>query len=161
LNTLRERFDIIGFDPRGVGRSRPVQCVTEAAGQPTASSGDALAAFFDDFAKRVAKACVDQNGAAYVTSLSTNNTARDMDMLRQALGEERISFAGVSYGTVVGAVYASMFPERVRAMVLDGGLAPEFRDYLVEEAAEQASGYESTFRHIDQLCQADPQCVLR
>ena len=104
-------------------------------------------------------ACRDQNGP-FVFSLSVSNIARDMDMLRRALGEHRISYVGVSFGTQLGAVYASMFPDRLRATMLDAGVAPEMRDGLVEFWSEYATAFEFAFQHLDQLCRRDPACRL-
>ena len=157
---LRERFDIVSFDVRGSHRSRPVRCEVEPAGAPTDLDDAALATFFDDFSRRVAKACLEQNGP-FITSLSTNNIARDMDALRRALGERQITYVGLSYGTVIGSVYASLFPQRVRAMTLDAGVAPEFRDSFVEFWSEHSAAFEVAFRRLDQLCRRDPACRLR
>lgn len=157
---LRERFDIVSFDVRGTHRSRPVRCEIDPTDVPTDSSDEVLATFFDNFGRRVAKACLEQNGA-FITSMSTNNIARDMDVLRRALGERQITYAGVSYGTALGAVYASLFPERVRGMALDGGMLPEFRDYYVEYASEQGAAIDLAFQRLDQLCRKDSACRFR
>lgn len=160
IERLRERFDVVSFDPRGVARSHPVTCQLEPAGQPTDLDDAALAAFFDDFSRRVAAACLDQNGP-FVLSMSTNNIARDVDMLRRALDEKQITIFGGSYGTVTGVVYASLFPKRVRALVLDGGVTPDFDDYWLETILEQSASLEIALHHVDQLCQRDPACALR
>jgi pimeloyl-ACP methyl ester carboxylesterase len=88
------------------------------------------------------------------------NTARDVEMLRRALGERQITYAAGSYGTVLGAAYASMFPSRVRAMMLDGAVPPDFRDYLMEDWAEMSGAFETSFQRLDQLCRRDPACAL-
>ena len=88
------------------------------------------------------------------------NTARDMEMLRRALGERQITYAAGSYGTVLGAAYASMFPSRVRAMMLDGAIPPDFRDYLVEDWAGMSAAFETSFQRLDQFCRRDPACAL-
>lgn len=157
---LRERFDVVSFDPRGVSRSRPVRCEVDGADFPTDPSDEALAAFFDDFSRRFAQACLEENGP-FVTMLSTNNVARDMDALRRALGEQQITYASGSYGSELGAVYASLFPQRVRAMMLDGGVAPEFRDYFVEMWSEFSTAFELSFQRLGQLCSRDSACRLR
>jgi pimeloyl-ACP methyl ester carboxylesterase len=83
---LRERFDLVSFDARGTGRSRPVQCDVVPAGQPPAqASHEALMKFFDDFGRGLAETCLKQNGP-FLTTVSTNNVARDLDVLRRALG---------------------------------------------------------------------------
>jgi pimeloyl-ACP methyl ester carboxylesterase len=159
VRILRERFDIISFDVRGSHRSRPVRCEVEPAGVPIDLEDAALAQFFDDFSRRVAKSCLEQNGS-FITSLSTNNIARDLDAQRRALDERQITYVGLSYGTVIGSVYASLFPQRVRAMTLDAGVAPEFRDSLVEFWSEHSAAFEVAFRRLDNLCRRDSACRL-
>ncbi len=118
------RFDIIGFDPRFVGRSTPLDC-----GWPTGtaifSAGHDRAGFERQatFHKRLADTCRATN-ASVLPHVSTRNTARDMDVIRGALGERKISYLGYSYGTYLGTVYTQMFPGRFDRMVLDGAIAP-------------------------------------
>lgn len=115
---LRAKFDLVSFDPRGIGGSAPVQCpgTPPAAGSPLRDS----AAFWTASAA-VGKACAAGTGAE-LSHLSTANVARDMDLLRQALGEQQLNFYGYSYGTYLGGTYANLFPGKLRAMVLDGTL---------------------------------------
>lgn len=157
---LNQAFDIYGFDPRGSNRSGAVACEVGPAGDPADVDPAQRAQFFEDFSARIAQACFAQNGP-FIGTLSTNNVARDMDTLRRAIGEEQITYVGVSFGTVLGATYASMFPESVRAMILDAGVMPEFRDSIVEFNAEQMAGFEASFQHVDDLCSASATCVLR
>jgi pimeloyl-ACP methyl ester carboxylesterase len=139
---LRARFDIVAYDARGTGRSRRVQCDVKPVGRPAENaSNESLVGFFDSFGRGLAEACLKQNGP-FLTTVSTNNVARDMDVLRRALGERQISFYGPSYSSMVGAVYASLFPQHVRAMVLDGVRAPETRDYVMETISETFAGTE-------------------
>ncbi len=123
---MRARYDLVSFDPRGTGKSRPVECIDDAtadrlnAVDPTPSSDADLHAFYDgthDPVDLVAR-CVARNGA-WLAQLGSRNVARDLDRLRTALGEDTLSFVGYSYGTVIGSVYAQMFPDRVGRMVLD------------------------------------------
>ncbi len=123
---VRARYDLVSFDPRGTGKSRPVECIDDAtadrlnAVDPTPSSDADLHAFYDgthDPVDVVAR-CVARNGA-WLAQLGSRNVARDLDRLRTALGEDTLSFVGYSYGTVIGSVYAQMFPDRVGRMVLD------------------------------------------
>jgi pimeloyl-ACP methyl ester carboxylesterase len=118
-----------------------------------------LVRFFDELSERYARACLDQNGS-FVAHVGTMNTARDMEMLRRALGERQITYAAGSYGSVLGAAYASMFPSSVRAMMLDGAIPPDFRDYLMGDWAEMSGAFETSFQRLDQLCQRDAGCAL-
>lgn len=122
------RYDIVGFDPRGVGASTPVSCqlggddVVPALLKPWPAPGGDIS---DNVARarRVAEAC-SRNGGAVISHISTRNEARDIEEIRQALGEDKISYWGVSYGTYVGAVYAAMFPDRTDRVVLDSNDDP-------------------------------------
>lgn len=118
------RYDLIGMDPRFVGRSTPLDCKWPD-GRGIWSAG-ATRASFERGARRqaeLAKRCADSQ-AAVLPHVTTRNTARDIDQIRAALGEEKISYLGYSYGTYLGAVYLQMFPGRVDRVVLDGPLDP-------------------------------------
>lgn len=125
---LRARFDLVSWDPRSVSRSAGTQCFPSAAeqdaylgsfpGTPTDPRDEpAFFAASADIAARCA-----ENAGPILHHASTANTARDLDLLRRAVGDESLTYHGISYGTQVGAVYANMFPGRVRAMALDGSL---------------------------------------
>ena len=158
---LRESFDIVSFDPRGTARSSPVDCDVALPAPPLSDTLDATAAYLDEVGRRYAAACGAQY-AGLATAVGTNNVARDMDVFREALGEREFNYLGYSYGTILGASYATLFPGRVRAMVLDGNAPPAwFADYLVELDAEGSAGAEAALRRIDQLCRAAADCPLR
>ncbi|WP_199199453.1 alpha/beta hydrolase [Micromonospora sp. RP3T] len=120
------RFDVVGMDPRGVGKSGAVRCLTdeqraEQAAEnrdPTIPGGKPFGTLLTD-ARTVTKGCLAHQSPEFLASLSTDNVARDLDQVRAALGEEKITFYGASYGTVVGPMYATLFPDRVRQMVID------------------------------------------
>ncbi|MGX1365146.1 pimeloyl-ACP methyl ester carboxylesterase [Streptomyces canus] len=120
------RFDVIAMDPRGVGESQAVRCLTDkqradAAGtalNPAIPGGKPLPRLLTD-AAAFTEGCVKQQSKEFLASLSTDNVARDIDQVRAALGEDRITYYGLSYGTVVGPMYATLFPHRVRQIVLD------------------------------------------
>ena len=125
----RASFDLIGFDPRGIARSAGLQCF-----RTTQDQIDALAPFAFPVTRAeeerwiaghraVSKAC-DQRGGPIIDHMSTANVARDMDQIRRALGEARMNFVGYSYGSLVGSTYANMFPDKVRAVVIDGVVNP-------------------------------------
>ncbi|MEW1901495.1 alpha/beta hydrolase [Streptomyces sp. NPDC086147] len=124
-DAVKQRYDLIGFDPRGVGRSSPVGCgLTDAE---LNWQRPYKAATFDKdvrWARTVAEKCRAANGAV-LPHLSTRNTARDMDVIRAVLGEKRISYLGYSYGTYLGAVYTQLFPQRTDRFVLDSAVDPE------------------------------------
>ncbi|GIW18986.1 MAG: proteinase [Tepidiforma sp.] len=120
---IRDRFDLVAFDPRGVGESTPIVCHQRLQELVAVDPDPETDAEWRD-AERVSKAFADDCAAAagrLLPYVGTKNVARDMDALRQALGEEQLTYVGYSYGTTIGAVYADMFPGRVRAFVLDGG----------------------------------------
>ncbi|MEU8410531.1 alpha/beta hydrolase [Micromonospora sp. NPDC048842] len=124
LGEVGARFDLIGLDPRFVGRSTPLDCGwptgtwTRSAG-PDRATFDRLTAFERDLASRCARRHAD-----LLPHITTRNTARDMDLLRAALGEQKLSYLGYSYGTYLGAVYTQMFPERADRVVLDSAVDP-------------------------------------
>ena len=131
---VRARFDIVGMDPRGVGGSTPVRCydTTEQSAEAsillkTAPNDPGQLAERVTAARDFATRCAQRNGDL-LDHLSTANVARDLDLLRQAVGDRQISYDGISYGTYLGTTYAAMFPGNVRAMVLDGNFdAPAYR----------------------------------
>ena len=129
-DAVRARFDVVGFDPRGVGASSPVRCFASAdeqqaflGAQPAFPVGRdqerAFAAAQADLGRR----CRARSGEL-LDHLSTANVARDLDVLRAAVGDAKLTFAGHSYGTFLGATYANLFPQRVRALMLDSVLDP-------------------------------------
>jgi pimeloyl-ACP methyl ester carboxylesterase len=129
---LRARFDVVGFDPRGVGESATVRCFASVAEQveflyfadlPRVPVGPEQEAAWEGAAADLAQRCGERN-AATLDHLSTANVARDMDRLRAALGDEKLNFFGTSYGTFLGATYANLFPDSIRAMALDGVIDP-------------------------------------
>jgi pimeloyl-ACP methyl ester carboxylesterase len=130
FSALNARFDIVAFDPRGVGQSTPsIDCRVnqETEGvlirpSPTPIGLDAAALVAR--AQRYVDSCLANNGEI-LRHVSTANVARDMDALRAAVGDERLSYLGFSYGTFLGATYAALFPDRYRALVLDGAVEPE------------------------------------
>jgi pimeloyl-ACP methyl ester carboxylesterase len=157
---IRERFDVVSFDPRGVARSRQVRCDMVPPPLPDDPNDDAaFRAYYDEVSRRFARACLEQNGS-FVKHIGTNNVARDLDLIREALGERQITYASGSYGSELGAVYVSLFPERVRAALLDGGVGPDFRDYFVEFLQDYSNGFETALAYLDRACRRDGACRL-
>jgi pimeloyl-ACP methyl ester carboxylesterase len=149
---LGETFDIIGFDPRGVGQSTPLDCQYTAP-DPSADPIQGLQVS----SQGLADACV-ANAGELVVQVGTTSVARDLDLIREALGEDRISYIGISYGTRIGAVYANLFPDRVRAMVLDAVDTPGRS--LSTVLQDQAAAYEVALERFSSACDADPACPV-
>jgi pimeloyl-ACP methyl ester carboxylesterase len=131
--TLLARFDIVSWDPRGVGASTAVKCFSSVADEDRILGGlQAVASFPVGPAEmrswlaryRAFDAGCARNNRRLLAHVSTTDTARDLDLLRQAVGDQKLTYYGVSYGTFLGATYANLFPNRLRAMVLDGNLNP-------------------------------------
>ncbi|WP_018654619.1 alpha/beta hydrolase [Actinomadura flavalba] len=159
---LRRRFDIIGFDPRGVGQSSPVRCLTGRQfdtffGTDASPDDQAEINAFAAQSKGFADACRDRSGKL-LPHVGTRDAARDMDVLRAAVGDEKLTYFGASYGTYLGAFYAREFPGKVRALVLDGAVDPKVSatDILVE----QAKGFETALRAFVADCVPRAGCPL-
>jgi pimeloyl-ACP methyl ester carboxylesterase len=159
-----EEFDFVGFDPRGVDRSGGLRCQTDKEidkymypdTTPDTPAEEAfLQAAYDSFAA----ACKAKYGAK-LQFYSTENTARDMDMIRIAMGDEKIGYLGVSYGTYLGAVYASMFPDRVRSMVLDSAYEPK-GDSIEERYMTQKRGFEKAMNNWIAWCEKEARCAFQ
>ena len=142
-----EHFDLIGFDPRGVGLSSPIHCISDAEKDKlNAASPDVrTAAGFaqaKQLAKEVADACSTTYGPA-LAQFNTVNTAKDMDVIRRALGDTSMNYLGFSYGTELGGVYAHLFPKTIRVAVLDGAVDPLTNG--IQAFADQLDGFEKAF----------------
>ncbi|MEY4508406.1 MAG: hypothetical protein RLZZ450_528 [Pseudomonadota bacterium] len=152
LARLNERFDIVGFDPRGVGKSTPITCHSTLqkliAADPTPDD-DAEWTAVDKVSSTFADECA-QKYPEVLPHLGTQNVARDMDRIRAALGEDKLNFLGFSYGTSIGAWYAELFPDRVRALVLDGAVSQVLSQ--VDMMLEQAKGFELALSNYFAWC---------
>ena len=159
---VRDAYDIVGFDPRGVGRSQPIDCVTDTeldaflGSDPTPDDPAEETAFARTSAD-FARAC-GTNAGPLLAFVSTEDAARDMDVLRAVLGETRLTYLGKSYGTYLGAVYADLFPEQVGRFVLDGVVAP---DLTIDEInLGQAKGFEQATNRWASYCVSEGDCPL-
>ena len=157
-----DRYDIVGFDPRGVGKSQPVDCVTdEQMDAYLAADGSPDNAAEEQQLLRISRAfaagCKARSGDL-LGHVSTVDAARDMDVLRSALGDKQLTYLGKSYGTFLGATYAGLFPQRVGRVVLDGAIDPTLsaRDL----GLEQAKGFEVALRAFIDDCVRRPDCPL-
>ena len=159
---LLDSFDIIGFDPRGTGESIPaIDCIDDydaifARGDITPDNQAERQAEVDS-AKDFTDTCFEKNGDL-LPYVGTNNVARDMDMIRRSLGEAKISYFGFSYGSELGAVWATMFPATVRAAVLDGAADP-YADG-VEGSLLQNIGFETSINTFLADCSDDRSCAF-
>ncbi|MFI1703776.1 alpha/beta hydrolase [Streptomyces griseoruber] len=157
---LLERFDIVGFDPRGIGLSDPVTCDEELiAAQESLlypDSGSSFAAL-----RRTNRVLGDDCRArtgSLVDHMDSTSVARDMDAIRAGLGEERISYYGVSYGTALGERYAELFPDRVRAMTLDSVIDHSLDSWTLQKT--RATAMEESFGQFADWCARTASCVL-
>ena len=161
-SVVRRAYDIVGFDPRGVGRSTPVECVSDqqlnalVAGDPDPDTAAEQRAS-DRLLRRLGEACLEKDGEL-ARHVSTVEVAKDMDILRAALGDARLTYVGSSYGTAIGATYADLFPKRVRRMVLDGALDPALS--TVELNLGTARGFETALRAYVAACVGKEECFL-
>lgn len=161
---LAERFDVVGFDPRGIGASTPqIDCLTP--GETDAWRQDPVVdmtaegiARAEQKSREYAARCAERTGADVLAHVGTRDVVRDMDVIRAALGDAGLNYLGYSYGTRLGSAYAEAFPGNVRAMVLDGALDPQ--QDPVEEAVRQAAGFQQAFDAFAENCATGEDCPL-
>ncbi len=157
---LLDHFDIVAWDPRGTGLSDPkIDCIEDydhffATGDITPDD-TAEREQLVDLAKEFTSDCVDENRSIY-QYVGTNNSARDIDGIRAALGEATISYLGFSYGSELGATWATLFPTTVRAAVFDGAVDPAAND--LERGVQQAKGFEESLTAFLAACSAEAEC---
>ncbi|WP_424186852.1 alpha/beta hydrolase [Actinokineospora sp. G85] len=156
--SVRDQYDVIGFDPRGVGHSTPVTCdlTPEQTARGNVRYPEDAADVVEQagFAQTVARQCATSETAWMLPHTTTANTARDMDRIREALGEPKLSYLGASYGTYLGAVYATMFPRRGDRIVLDSNLGPG--GYDITAMRRFGRGLEDRFPDFAEFAAADP-----
>jgi pimeloyl-ACP methyl ester carboxylesterase len=159
---VRDRFDLVGFDPRGVGESDPVRCLDGPQldrffGTDTSPDDARELADLRDESQTFAAGCKARSGPR-LPHVGTVDAARDIDVLRAALGDAKLTYMGFSYGTYLGAFYAEQFPRNIRALVLDGAVDPQLSS--TETLIEQAKGFETALRAFAEDCAAAPGCPL-
>jgi len=172
---VRARFDLVGFDPRGIIRSTPLRCYEtfdDAQADlwpisfPVTKAEERVWVRSD---RAIARACAERGGPI-LDHMSTANVARDMDLLRRAVGDRQLTYAGYSYGSYLGATYANLFPGKVRALVVDGVLDPvawstgrgdQARTLPFSTRLRSAKGAYATLNEFLRLCDAGgPNCAF-
>ncbi|MEV4681927.1 alpha/beta hydrolase [Streptomyces kurssanovii] len=159
---VRARYDMVAVDPRGVARSEPVECLTgpemdtytqvDQTPDDTAEA-DKLEQAYENFAA----GCEKRSGKV-LPHVSTTEAARDMDVLRAVLGDEKLNYVGASYGTFLGATYAELFPDRTGRLVLDGAMDPALS--ARELNRDQTAGFETAFKSFAADCVKQAECPL-
>ncbi|MFC9850188.1 alpha/beta hydrolase [Streptomyces prasinus] len=159
---VRARYDMVAVDPRGVARSEPVECLdgpemdayTQTDFTPDdEKEGDTLVAAYRKFAEGCGA-----DAPKLLRHVSTIEAARDMDIVRAALGDEKLNYVGASYGTLLGATYAGLFPDRTGRLVLDGALDPSLSARQLN--IEQTAGFETAFTAFAKDCVRQSDCPL-
>jgi pimeloyl-ACP methyl ester carboxylesterase len=160
--TVRANYDLIGFDPRGVKRSAPVTCLTDKERDEarvkvyTPETDAGLAVLLADN-KTIAAKCAEQTGAV-LGHIDTVSAAKDLDVLRAVLNDSKLNYMGFSYGTFLGSTYASLFPDNVGRMVLDGAIDPSLS--AEELTLGQARAFEKALRAYVEHCLGEEGCPL-
>jgi pimeloyl-ACP methyl ester carboxylesterase len=159
-DALLEHFDLVGFDPRGVGFSSPIRCLSDQEkDRQSLLAPDVLTAAGFAQAKNLAKQLADKCNAKYGADLAQYNTvqtAKDMELIREAVGDNSMNYLGFSYGTELGAQYIHLFPTHVRVAVLDGAVDPLTND--ITSFANQLRGFEDSFDQFAKWCAAHSPC---
>ncbi|WP_275003802.1 alpha/beta hydrolase [Promicromonospora iranensis] len=158
---VAERFDIVGFDPRGIGSSTPaLDCYTDE--EYDAGSALRFGVVYDitsaEQAAELAERCTEGSGVANLVNAGSTNVVRDMDIVREVLGDDQLTYLGYSYGSQLGAMYATTYPEKVRAIVLDGAVAPDLT--AQEFRVSQFAGLQARFDDLAAFCAESSDCVL-
>jgi pimeloyl-ACP methyl ester carboxylesterase len=161
---IMKHFDLVGIDPRGVGHSTPqLRCRTDAEfdafrREPLADYSQPGVAHIEQVYRNFVDLCSQKMGAEFLAGIGTANAAQDMDVVRAALGENQISYLGFSYGTELGSAYAERYPDRVRAMVLDGAIDPALDP--IASRIRQMAGFQTAFEDYATDCAQSPDCPL-
>ncbi|MEU3242076.1 MULTISPECIES: alpha/beta hydrolase [unclassified Streptomyces] len=159
---IRARYDMVAVDPRGVARSEPIECLsgpemdtftkTDMTPDNVRETDELVEAY-----KKFAEGCA-RHSPKVLRHVSTVETARDMDIVRAALGDQKLNYVGASYGTFLGATYAGLYPRRVGRMVLDGALDPSIDARTLNK--DQTAGFETAFQSFAKDCVRHADCPL-
>lgn len=159
---ILDAYDVVGFDPRGVGTSTPLECATTAQldayvnTDPTPDDAAEEKAFYDA-AQTLGKRCETDSGPL-AAHMSTVEVAKDLDILRAAVGDPSLTYLGASYGTMIGATYAELFPKRAGRLVLDGAIDPSIDSEGLNRG--QAEGFQTALRAYLEACAKESDCPL-
>ncbi|GHC01177.1 MULTISPECIES: alpha/beta hydrolase [Streptomyces] len=159
---VRARYDMVAVDPRGVARSEPIECLdgremdaytqTDVTPDDQGETDELVGAY-----QKFAEGC-GADAPKLLRHVSTVEAARDMDILRAVLGDEKLTYVGASYGTFLGATYAGLFPDRAGRLVLDGAMDPSLPARRLN--LEQTAGFETAFQSFAKDCVKQPDCPL-
>ena len=161
---VRERFDLVGFDPRGVAGSAPaLWCNSDAdndrlRADPMVDYSPEGVARIEGLTKEFVQRCIDKMGPDFLSNVGTASVAKDLDLLRAAVGDEKLNYLGYSYGTRIGSAYAEAYPEKVRAMILDGAVDPNADP--IQADIDQAEAFQKAFDDFAADCAKDIGCPL-
>lgn len=158
---ILDRYDIVGFDPRGVSRSAPIDCLNDTETDDNYASDSKI-----DNDKEFKQAIADSkdfiqqclNKTENLTSFTTANAARDMDILRELVGDQKLNYMGKSYGTYMGTFYAQFFPDKIGRFVLDGAVDPRISNF--EQTKNQAVGFDKALQAFIADCIKETSCPL-
>ena len=162
--TVRQHFDLVGFDPRGVGASTPaLWCNSDVdndrmRADPQVDYSPEGIEHIEGDTKAFIQRCVDKMGNDFLANVGTANVVRDMDAMRAAVGDEKLTYLGYSYGTRIGSAYAETFPDKVRAMILDGAVDPNADP--IQADIDQARAFQQAFNDYAADCAKSPDCPL-
>ena len=154
------RFDVVSWDPRGTNRSSPVECFTSDQAKDQFWAGVSIpttraeSKAYQRKTVELARRCGEVSGDL-LDHISTADTARDLDALRRLVGDSKLTYVGISYGTMIGQTYINLFPGRVRAMVLDGVVdAVEYTTSAETRVANQSASFDAVFAKFVELCES-------
>lgn len=163
-DSVRQRFDLVGFDPRGVGSSKPaLWCNSDddndrLRADPQVDYTPEGVAHIESETKDFVARCQQKMGDEFLENIGTVSVAKDLDAMRQAVGDDKLTYLGYSYGTRIGATYAELFGDKVRAMILDGAVDPNADP--VEADIRQAKAFQTAFNNYAADCATKADCPL-